>query len=314
MVLRTRVARWLVAVVFLTIASLLLPSLFSSKVWRAGLVVRVDSPFIGGAHVGSGSARSGEDSAMTTSHNNYSNRKSGSRTKDNRSRRRGPAEATSGSCARLEAITSSLHPGDEAPPPPMTFNFDCDGKPLVVSAVPNTEVDSRRTCSLPQYGTTACQDLLGDGDCDVAQYSAGVIPGKGKKRKKSLLKRSPNLNCSAFHFDGGDCLVRAHQSGSSSSNNNNRSSSSASSSEPSSSPPAWVRRRQAKVQVAVPLSVDDDGSSGQAPTTTLVWFDCMLTMGPSIDVVADAGASNVVVTELSNPISTATGVRGRFLQ
>eukprot|EP00750_Incisomonas_marina_P027793 INCI6236.7.p1 GENE.INCI6236.7~~INCI6236.7.p1 ORF type:complete len:543 (-),score=85.00 INCI6236.7:452-2080(-) len=220
-------------------------------------------------------------------------------------------------CVQLAAYSSSpvslaLVGGDDAPWKfdPSFFNVDCDGKALVNSSAPNVVPDEYRTCFLPQYGTKDCRRFIGDGDCDVGQYRAGIIEGKGKKKKKSLLKHSPNFNCSRFNFDGGDCAVHTDIQNVSAEGEAKK----------------WKRFRAAVVRLKFPTAGLQNQSSRN--TTGGASHGNLRTDGADmnsrrprrsgcITVATDQGSSSELSTatvHLHNPVSTLTGVRGSFLQ
>ena len=214
-------------------------------------------------------------------------------------------------CALLVAANGSGNDGQRARADhTVSFDFstDCDGIPLVSSSEPNKKVvDALRTCTLPQYGVHSCADFLGDGECDVAQYSAGIIEGKGRKKKKALLKRSPNFNCTRFGFDGGDCVIEHQGIGKHNSSGGG----------------SWARFRRPKVKLHTPAAVSNTGHSNTRVSTDDNDDDdgharamCM-TVRSSFqdDDSSPATVANTTTTvSLYQPVSSQTGVRSKFLQ
>lgn len=243
-------------------------------------------------------------------------------------------------CVQLVAysnftVTPAFVDVDDAPWQP-TFDLDCDGKVLVNSSAPNVVPDESRTCNLPQYGTNDCLSFIGDGDCDVGQYRAGVIEGKGRKKKKSLLKHSPNFNCSRFKFDGGDCLNPRTSPSSLSSAATTQNASGAS--DGGGRAPEWKRFRSAAVRLdfaAASLQADasrdatidntpahsnlrsdgtDLSNDNPATTTTLMGSRRSMCMRVTTDAGSSTRPPSSTSVHLHNPVSTLTGVRGSFLQ
>ena len=183
-------------------------------------------------------------------------------------------------CASFRSVLLNVHATTPNRP---TFDVDCDGKPIVSSADPNTVVDVERTCSLPQYGAQECARFLSDGDCDVGQYRAGIIEGKGKKKKKALLKHSPNFNCSQYSYDGGDC---------STSTSRLRGADGAAT-------PQWQRNRNAKVSLAT------SGELQHQTSPTVTWSSCLTVF---------KNTSREECIQLRNPVPSNIGIRGHHLQ
>ena len=226
--------------------------------------------------------------------------------------RKGQQDQSAQACAVLTpASPRSRLPFSELA---LEFTIDCDGKPIVASPDPNTVPDAARTCHLPQYGMTEnnCVRFLGDGDCDEAQYTAGVVYGKGRKVKRArlALKKSPNFNCKEFDFDFGDCRQPTAEG-------------EVDAKVPETRQP-WQRFRQPLVSVTTahlqpaPSLLEKTSKGGVQAGCFEIQHSTLRpeprTNGSASNKPGGTTPSHRETVPLHRPVSTRTGIRGKYLQ